>query len=483
MELTHGQVKNNNVAVVVKKLVKLVKSRMQSAFFTSFDAEVDQQLRLLSDLTKRVLPGGAPPKTITRWFTRLTTRHFYLLGSLLLINVLWLLPSAQVENPAQVLPLKENSAQKAELSNVVSAEQSALAEGEKTSAEKDGDEADDGDETSDARDSNADSDADGGDGDGDGDGDNDEDAEEETTTAAPRPAAVRTTTEAPKELPGAYKRLWAQLRKQPTIFTRRRLKQRGQISCGGSGCVVYKTWDAISFAHPALNLTLPQDMPPLASIASMVEGGCKRGSKDPSCNPKSMREIGRDSTSEVSRPRCAVVGNSGKLRWEQHGAAIDATDIVIRFNQGRTKGFERQVGRKSTFRIYNGPYVEPKQAGEVTIAQLRDPAIKAWVKSVEKHSDVLAYMFDPEFLCLAWQWAGKEGDKPSSGLVGILFALSMCRFVDVYGFQYDAYFDETMRPHYYDWERPKPGRENAHPFSREMSLYLLLQATGKLKLH
>ena len=28
MELTHGQVKNNNVAVVVKKLVKLVKSRM-----------------------------------------------------------------------------------------------------------------------------------------------------------------------------------------------------------------------------------------------------------------------------------------------------------------------------------------------------------------------------------------------------------------------------------------------------------------------
>ena len=116
--------------------------------------------------------------------------------------MLWLLPSAQVENPAQVLPLKENSAQKAELSNVVSAEQSALAEGEKTSAEKDGDEADDGDETSDARDSNADSDADGGDGDGDGDGDNDEDAEEETTTAAPRPAAVRTTTEAPKELPG-----------------------------------------------------------------------------------------------------------------------------------------------------------------------------------------------------------------------------------------------------------------------------------------
>jgi hypothetical protein len=40
-------------------------------------------------------------------------------------------------------------------------------------------------------------------------------------------------------------------------------------------------------------------------------------------------------------------------------------------------GFEKQVGKRSHFRFYNGPSVEPKQAGELTVAQLRDPAVGA----------------------------------------------------------------------------------------------------------
>jgi hypothetical protein len=69
-------------------------------------------------------------------------------------------------------------------------------------------------------------------------------------------------------------------------------------------------------------------------------------------------------------PSCAVVGNSGRLRVEHHAARIDAHDIVIRFNQGKTQTFEHLVGRKSSFRMFNGPYVGPKQGGEVTIAQV-----------------------------------------------------------------------------------------------------------------
>ena len=71
-----------------------------------------------------------------------------------------------------------------------------------------------------------------------------------------------------------------------------------------------------------------------------------------------------------SPPSCAIVGNGGRLRYETHGEEIDAADVVVRFNNGRTKGFERQVGRRSHFRFYNGPSVEPKQAGEVTVAEV-----------------------------------------------------------------------------------------------------------------
>lgn len=72
------------------------------------------------------------------------------------------------------------------------------------------------------------------------------------------------------------------------------------------------------------------------------------------------------------KPSCAVVGNSGRLRNEHHAAAIDAHDIVIRFNAGKTQNFEHIVGHRSTFRMFNGPYVGPKQGGEVTVAQVSE---------------------------------------------------------------------------------------------------------------
>ena len=74
---------------------------------------------------------------------------------------------------------------------------------------------------------------------------------------------------------------------------------------------------------------------------------------------------------------CAVVGNGGRLRQEYHQKEIDAADVVIRFNQGVTQGFEKHVGSKSTIRMYNGPYISPKQPGEITIAQIREMAIRS----------------------------------------------------------------------------------------------------------
>merc|ERR1719183_1799276 len=88
---------------------------------------------------------------------------------------------------------------------------------------------------------------------------------------------------------------------------------------------------------------------------------------------------------------------------------------------------------------------------------------------------------DPEFLCHTWAWVHNRGDKPSSGLVGIVMALKMCRTLDIYGFQYSNYFSRFSRPHYYDWERPKKGREKVHPFTREVAPYAQLAKNGFLK--
>jgi hypothetical protein len=41
---------------------------------------------------------------------------------------------------------------------------------------------------------------------------------------------------------------------------------------------------------------------------------------------------------EVSECKSLIVGNGGRLRYETRGAAIDAADVVLRFNNGRTRG-------------------------------------------------------------------------------------------------------------------------------------------------
>lgn len=61
--------------------------------------------------------------------------------------------------------------------------------------------------------------------------------------------------------------------------------------------------------------------------------------------------------SDVIQPKpdhcrtCAVVGNSGNLRRSHYGPLIDLHEVVIRMNTGITRGFEKDVGNKTTHRV------------------------------------------------------------------------------------------------------------------------------------
>ena len=89
---------------------------------------------------------------------------------------------------------------------------------------------------------------------------------------------------------------------------------------------------------------------------------------------------------------------------------------------------------------------------------------------------------DPEFLCYAWQFVRNSGNKPSTGLVGVVLALKVCKHLTLYGFQSSNYFKDTSRPHYYDWERPAKGRERVHPFAHEVALYKQLANNGFIQI-
>ncbi|GLD45546.1 CMP-N-acetylneuraminate-beta-galactosamide-alpha-2,3-sialyltransferase 1-like protein, partial [Lates japonicus] len=48
---------------------------------------------------------------------------------------------------------------------------------------------------------------------------------------------------------------------------------------------------------------------------------------------------------------CAVVGNSANLLGSHYGPLIDFNDVIIRMNNGRTKGYEADVGKRTTHRV------------------------------------------------------------------------------------------------------------------------------------
>ena len=283
-------------------------------------------------------------------------------------------------------------------------------------------------------------------------------------------------------------RLSARLRHTKVLLGKQRTVSNSRLTCGGSHTVQWRSYRDLRDSFMDKNKLyrhLPENSVSLIDLSKSISNStCFRrhryNYKQNNCTfVPPTTEQGPHDIAEL----CAVVDNGGRLRQEYHQEAIDAADIVIRFNQGITHGYEKNVGSKSTIRMYNGPYISPKQPGEITIAQIREMAIRTWVKAAQKHEgEHLGFMFDPDFICHAWDWVDRQGEKPSSGLVGIILSLRLCKHTNVYGFQFDEYFNNNTRPHYYNWERPKPGREHVHPFAEEKKLYKTLEQRGMITL-
>lgn len=74
--------------------------------------------------------------------------------------------------------------------------------------------------------------------------------------------------------------------------------------------------------------------------------------------------------------------------------------------------------------------------GEPRLTQLPaclPPQIKEWHKANDRErlGTGPAYMTDPEFLCHTWDWVQQTGEKPSSGLVGVVMAMKLCEQVRI----------------------------------------------------
>ncbi|KAM6446628.1 beta-galactoside alpha-2,6-sialyltransferase 2 isoform 3-T5 [Liasis olivaceus] len=141
---------------------------------------------------------------------------------------------------------------------------------------------------------------------------------------------------------------------------------------------------------------------------------------------------------------CAVVMSAGAILNSSLGHEIDSHDAVLRFNSAPTKGYEKDVGNKTTIRIINSQWYKNPDYNLFT----------PYVQHRSKNPNQPFYILHPKFIWQLWdiiQENTKEKiqpNPPSSGFIGIFIMMSMCTEVHVY--EYLPSIRQTDLCHYHE---------------------------------
>jgi len=189
---------------------------------------------------------------------------------------------------------------------------------------------------------------------------------------------------------------------------------------------------------------------------------------------------------------CSLVGNSGILLKEHFGSLIDSSDMTIRFNGAKIKGFQKNVGTKTNIRILNCHYIKNIDSisyynhqksrfpemdrfflynleGEDLIFKT-DPSWKLWekkeiIKNVERKNNV--YFISEEFYNLGKKI--NDGKEATNGFIGLMLSIKYFTDVRCFGF---SFYEDQGKKHYYEKINCNP--KNNHNFDKEKKVFSLL---------
>ncbi len=221
-----------------------------------------------------------------------------------------------------------------------------------------------------------------------------------------------------------------------------------------------------------------------STIGETHSGSSKKEVKEVSLSEAQKELVPEDGAPRQRYASCALVGNARSLLKESHGREIDAHDAVMRLNQATTAGFEKHVGKKTTFRLINSKWASAYtssnklqlESGATLVVSRTDwkAFLRIARKLRDKRPDVSAVLLSREAVNeaggtlreLKRRMEAERGGKaypgkgsPSSGWVGTYFLLQMCDRVDIYGVGTTAFKEKVPNWHYFENHRFHSSRE------------------------
>ncbi|XP_007893946.1 type 2 lactosamine alpha-2,3-sialyltransferase isoform X2 [Callorhinchus milii] len=215
------------------------------------------------------------------------------------------------------------------------------------------------------------------------------------------------------------------------------------------------------------------------------------------------------SINKVPCLKCIVVGNGAVLQNKSLGKQIDSYDVVIRLNSGPVIGYENDVGNKTTFRLCYPESIisDPSQydANTILVFVPFKPLDLRWLVDVivkNKVSDRGFWKKPPasiiyrnnqirilnpsivkraafDLLKLPMDIPiEKPPQYPTTGIIAISMALTMCNEVHVAGFKYD-FINMNSTLHYYSNDTMSSmGKMLYHNISAEQILLKQLKSSN-----